>query len=57
MTYDEYVMEVLNWEEYRKLHPVCDNCLNYYEDEGMPCCKYWDNVCENYEEEKCNMWR
>ena len=57
MTYDEYVKEMLHWEEYRQKHPACDNCLEFYEDEGMPCCKYWDNVCENYYEEKCTKWR
>lgn len=57
MTYDEYVKEELEWEKYRQMHPACDNCNYYYEENGMPLCNYWDNVCEDYKKEKCYKWR
>jgi hypothetical protein len=57
MTYEQFVKEELKWEEYRQAHPTCDNCRHFYIDEGMPCCKYYDNVQEDYEHDKCHQWK
>lgn len=57
MTYEQFVKEELKWEEYRQAHPTCDNCTYYYEDEGMPCCKHWDEPQEDVTTQKCSTWR
>ena len=57
MTYEQFVKEELKWEEYRQAHPTCDNCTHYYEDEGMPCCKYCDEPQEDVTTQKCATWR
>lgn len=59
MTYEEYVKEELEWEEYRKAHPSCENCVHYYYEYGYECCKVHEKPPEEYDttKDKRNDWR